>query len=258
MSASDPESRPSSASQALSELTTGPAPTQWELIERLWQDQVRRYLPILIIALVLMLIEGASLGAFAWLIQPLFDGLFANDTMDGVAWIAALIAGLFVLRAATGFVQRMLVVSVGLRVSNNLQREMVAHMLTLDQRFFQDNSPGALIERVRGDTLALRRLASNTLISVGRDSFTLLSLVTVMLFNDWVWTLTALVGIPLLIVPLFVLFRFIRSTSHETRTVAGRLTVRLDEIFHGIQTIKLNRLEQSEDTRFAKELKRFL
>jgi hypothetical protein len=43
-------------------------------------------------------------------------------------------------------------VNVGLKVSNALQGRLVHHLLGLDQRFFLDNAPGALIERVRGDT----------------------------------------------------------------------------------------------------------
>jgi subfamily B ATP-binding cassette protein MsbA len=148
-------------------------------------------------------------------------------------------------------------VNVGLRVSNALQGRLVNHMLGLDQRFFQDNAPGALIERVRGDTLALQKLATSTLITAGRDTVTLLSLIAVMLVTDWVWTLTALIGIPLLVVPLALVQSYIRTTTLKSREAAARLSTRLDEIFHGIQTIKLNRLERSEDKRFDRELTRF-
>jgi subfamily B ATP-binding cassette protein MsbA len=235
----------------------GSARAQMSLLRRLWGDHVRGHLPALIVALVFMTLEGASLGAFAWLVRPLFDELFTQGSMDGVLWVASLIAALFVIRSLSGFVQRLIVVNVGLRVSNALQGRMVNHMLGLDQRFFHDNAPGALIERVRGDTLALQKLASSTLIAAGRDTVTLLSLIVVMLATDWVWTLTALIGIPLLVVPLILVQSYIRSTTLKSREAAARLSTRLDEIFHGIQTIKLNRLERSEDKRFDRDLTRF-
>jgi subfamily B ATP-binding cassette protein MsbA len=227
-------------------------------LRRLWHDHVRSHLPALLVALVFMTIEGAALGAFAWLVRPLFEGLFDDSSMDGVIWVGALIAGLFVLRAFSGFTQRIIVVTVGLKVTTRLQGRLVTHLMGLDQRFFQDNPPGALIERVRGDTTALQSLATTALMAFGRDSITLLSLLAVMFLTDWVWTVSALVGIPLLIVPLIVLYRFIRSTALESRVAAARISTRLDEIFHGIQTIKLNRLERSEDARFERELKSFL
>jgi subfamily B ATP-binding cassette protein MsbA len=175
-----------------------------------------------------------------------------------VIWVASLIAALFVIRSLSGFTQRLIVVNVGLKVSNALQGRLVHHLLGLDQRFFLDNAPGALIERVRGDTLALQKLASSTLISAGRDVITLISLIVVMLATDWVWTLTALIGIPLLVIPLALVQGYIRTTTLKSRDAAARLSTRLDEIFHGIQTIKLNRLERAEDDRFGRELKRFL
>jgi subfamily B ATP-binding cassette protein MsbA len=196
----------------------GSARAQMSLLRRLWGDHVRGHLPALIVALVFMTLEGASLGAFAWLVRPLFDELFTQGSMDGVLWVASLIAALFVIRSLSGFVQRLIVVNVGLRVSNALQGRMVNHMLGLDQRFFHDNAPGALIERVRGDTLALQKLASSTLIAAGRDTVTLLSLIVVMLATDWVWTLTALIGIPLLVVPLI----WCNPTSAAPRSRAGR------------------------------------
>jgi subfamily B ATP-binding cassette protein MsbA len=228
------------------------------LLGRVWREHVRGHVPALVVAFIFMSMEGAALGAFAWLIRPLFDGLFTDNSMDGVIWVGALIAGLFVLRAVSGFAQRLIVVSVGLKVTTAMQAQMVDHMLGLDQRFFRDNSPGALIERVRGDATALQTLATTALMSLGRDTITLLSLIVVMLATDWVWTLAALFGIPLLVGPLYLLHKLIRRTSLQSRAAAARLTTRLDEMFHGTQTIKLNRMEGSESGRFRKEIKRFL
>jgi ABC-type multidrug transport system fused ATPase/permease subunit len=236
----------------------GSSPGRGELLRRVWRDHVRAHVPVLLIAVVFMAIEGAALGAFAWLVRPLFDGLFEDGSFDGVIMIGGLIAGLFVLRAVASFTQRLLVVSVGLKVTTRLQGLLLRHMLTLDQRFFQDNSPGSLLERVRGDAAALQSLATTALMSLGRDSITLISLLVVMLTTDWQWTLTALIGIPLLVVPFYLLHRLIRATSLQSRAAAARLSTRLDEIFHGMQTIKLNRLEKAEDARFERELKGYL
>jgi hypothetical protein len=46
------------------------------LVVRLWRDHVLGYWPMLLLALILMSLEGAALGAFAWMVRPLFDELF--------------------------------------------------------------------------------------------------------------------------------------------------------------------------------------
>ena len=70
-----------------------PVVSAWHLLGRLWREHIVSYWPRLILAAVLMSIEGAALGALAYLIQPLFDDLFAASDMAGVGWVAIAIAG---------------------------------------------------------------------------------------------------------------------------------------------------------------------
>ncbi|WP_247716848.1 ABC transporter ATP-binding protein [Gymnodinialimonas ceratoperidinii] len=234
------------------------APRPRDLIRRLWREHVYQYWPIMAFAVVLMSIEGAAIGAFAWMVQPLFDELFSSGSMEGVAWVALTVGALFTIRATSGFFQRILMVGVGLKVVTGLQVRLVKHLLTLDMSFFQDNAPGALIERVRGDTGALQSLSSSVLVSLGRDTVTTISLLAVMLWTDWQWTLFALTGLPVLVLPLLAVQAFIRRTAVAARRAAAQLSTRLDEIFHGVQTIKLNRLEKSESGRYRETIRQFL
>ena len=228
------------------------------LLIRLWRDHVVGFWPLLIVAFVLMVIEGSTLGAISYLIRPLFDLVFIDGNASAVTWVALAISGIFVLRAVSGFGQRVLIVTIGLRVTTALQSRLLGHLLGLDARYFQDNAPGALIERVRGDTQALQGVASATLMTLGRDTISVISLLTVMMISDWSWALLALVGVPILIFPLGFLQRLIRATTRAARDAAARLSTRLDEIFHGIISIKVNRLEEYEATRFDHEVDGFL
>lgn len=228
------------------------------LLIRLWRDHVVQYWPLLIVAFLLMVVEGSSLGAISYLIQPLFDQVFVAGDAGAVTWVAMAISGVFILRALSGFGQRVLIVTVGLRVTTNLQSRLLSHLLGLDARYFQDNAPGALIERVRGDTLALQGMASATLMTLGRDTISVLSLLAVMIWSDWQWALLALAGVPLLIFPLTFLQKLIRKTTRAAREAASRLSTQLDEIFHGIVSIKVNRLETHEANRFDREVNGFL
>ncbi|MGR3708236.1 MAG: ABC transporter ATP-binding protein [Alterinioella nitratireducens] len=228
------------------------------LLIRLWREHVVGFWRLLIVAFILMVIEGSTLGAISYLIQPLFDLVFIDGNSSAVTWVALAISGIFVLRAISGFGQRVLIVTIGLRVTTALQTRLLGHLLSLDARFFQDNAPGSLIERVRGDTQALQGVASATLMTIGRDTISVISLLTVMLISDWAWALLALAGVPILILPLSVLQKLIRKTTRAAREAAARLSTQLDEIFHGIISIKVNRLEDHEATRFDQEVDRFL
>jgi ABC-type multidrug transport system fused ATPase/permease subunit len=223
----------------------------------LWRGYVRRRWALLVAALVLMTLEGASVGAVGYLVQPVFDGLFAAGGGGGMGWVVAAIAGAFVLRAAAGFGQRVLLGMASERVSADLQEDLLRHLMRLDLAFYRSHPPGALIDRVRGDTTALREMWAKVLGGIVRDGVALVSLLAVALWIDWVWTLVAIVGVPLLVVPVVALQKLVRRTVRAARTASARLSTRLDEVFHGIVTVQLSGSEAREAERFRAMLDDF-
>lgn len=230
----------------------------WRLVVRLWREHVIGYWPILLLALVLMSLEGAALGAFAWMVRPLFDELFQAQSLDGLWRVVAIIGGLFLFRAVAGFVQRLIMSALGLKVTTAIQTRLVRHLLTLDGNVYTRHPVGELIERVRGDSTTLQTAATSLLLSLGKDAVSLVALSFVMFSNDWQWSLVALVGLPLIFLPMTLLLKLIRRTAFAARESAAGLTTRLDEMFHGIQSIKVNRLEHHETSRFEQGIKQYL
>lgn len=228
------------------------------LIGRVWREYVSQHLGILIVAGVLMVLEGSMLGVLSYMVQPMFDRIFVDGDQSAIGSFSTIIFALFVARAFAGFGQRYLVVRVGLRVVTDIQKTLAGHLLTLDTQFFQRNAPGGLIERVRGDAQALQNAASQALMIVGRDSVRLLSLLAVALYIDWFWALLIFVGAPIFVFPLLALQRRIRRKSHSSRDASAVISTRLDEVFHGMLAIKVNGLEAHERGRFGIAVDRFL
>ena len=224
----------------------------------LWRGYLRRHWPVISVAVVLMAIEGAMLGMLSYIIRPMFDQVFVAGDRDAITWVSLGVFAIFLARAIAGFGQRVLMMSVGQRVSASLQTDMVAHMLRLDSSWFQDNSPGTLIERVRGDTLAASTIWATVFSALGRDTVALLSLLAVAISIDWLWTLIAVAGAPLLMGPMVLLQRWVRRSTRTARNAAAGIATRLDETFHGIDTIKLNTIEAREAERFSGALDGFV
>ena len=216
-----------------------------------WQRYLGRHWKLILVALVLMAIEGATLGGLSYLMKPMFDDVFIAGDRGAVGWVAAAIAGIFLLRAVSAFSHRVIMEGVGLKVSTAMQRDMVGHFLTLDSAYFHDNPPGTLIERVRGDTTLANAIWATVLGAAGRDLIALIALLTVAISVDPLWTLIAVAGVPLLMGPVAGLLRYVRGMSFTARDRAARLSTRLDEIFHGMNTIKLNTAEHHENDRFG-------
>lgn len=207
------------------------------------------------LAFLLMMVEGATLGALSKAIEPLFDEVFAKGGNNGpLLAVGLVIFGLFALRGLATIASRTVISAVTQKVAAAMQSALLRHLLTLEGKFFQQNPPGALIERVQGDTLAVQGLWSAVVTGLGRDLFSLIFLFAVALSIDPVWTLAALIGAPLLILPSLLVQRYIRRKTAHLRDQAGLRATRLDEIFHGIQAVKLNRMETYQADRFDRVL----
>ena len=220
------------------------------LLQWFWISYVREHFSLLFIALIFMSIEGSMLGLLSYSIKFLFDDVLVSKDTSSILFVAVLIFSIFSIRAIAGFVHRLMTVNVCQKIIKVLQDRMVEHLINMDVGFHQKNSPGTLMDRVRADSKALSESVGEAFMTVGRDGFSLISLIAVVFFIDWKWSLIAFLGIPFLILPILLLQGLVRSRAGENRDFESRANVRLDEIFHGITDIKLNRAEKSERNKF--------
>ncbi|MEM6406912.1 MAG: ABC transporter ATP-binding protein [Pseudomonadota bacterium] len=201
--------------------------------------------------MLLMVIEGSTLGLLSYMLQPMFDVVFVDGNADQAYLIALAIFALFAIRGVSGLAQRVMMTRTALKASTELQIDLLGHTLDLDNGFHSKSSPGALIERVQGDVVSIQSLWNIIITGTGRDLISLVSLMIVAISIDWKWAAIAVIGAPLLLLPSIIVQRYIRRKSQYLREVAGRRTTRLDEIFHGVTPIKLNRMERYQRDHFS-------
>lgn len=51
--------------------------TSRELFGRFWRQYLRPHLPVMALAFLVMMIEGSTLGFLSYMLEPLFDRVFA-------------------------------------------------------------------------------------------------------------------------------------------------------------------------------------
>ena len=222
----------------------------------LWRGYLRRHMWVLAIIVVLMMIEGSMVGGLAWMMQPLFDGVFVGGSKSQLWLVGGIVLGLFLIRGVLSVVHRVLMTKIAKQSVADLQNDLLRHLLQLDLSFFSRYAPGYLMERVNGDVQAVAGIWALLVRGAARDLIGLVSLFAVMLSIDWLWTVAALVGAPLLLVPSLVAQRYTRKQAVKAREVAANMATRLNEAFHGVGTIKLNGLERYYTDRYRALTKR--
>lgn len=226
-------------------------PSATRLLHRFWTDYLRIHRGPMAGAFALMTVEGSTLALISWMLKPLFDRVFVGKESGAIWWVGGAIMAIFLLRAVTLIASRSLLSRISLGISTTMQRDLLAHIMTLDGRFFQANPPGAMIERIQGDTIAVQGVWATILTSATRDAISLVMLFAVAVSIDPQWTLAALIGAPILILPAALVQRYIRRKVRQNRANASARATRLDEVMHGIASVKLNRAETDQTRRFA-------
>lgn len=209
----------------------------------LWRNYLKRYAGLMALAMVFMSIEGSMFGLLSYMMKPMFDDVFVGGNSDALVWVGLAVLAIFVVRAVASVVQKVLLTRVSQMSMGDIRQDMLEHLMRLDPGFHHEHGPGYLIQRVEGDVNAIAKVWSTLVTGAGRDVVALISLFGVALAIDWRWTLVALIGAPLLVFPSVLLQRFVRGNAREVRDIAARMSTRLNEVFHGIAPVKLNRLE---------------
>ena len=79
------------------------------LIYWFWSNFFRKYLFLLVIGVIFMTVEGGMLGLLSYSIKAMFDEVFIPENQGALILVGLVIFSIFVLRAFSGFIQRLIV-----------------------------------------------------------------------------------------------------------------------------------------------------
>lgn len=215
------------------------------LMRRLWREWMRKHLPRIIMAVSLMLVVAAASAAYPKLIETSINMLQAENR--NVIWMMPLAIVLVTfIKGLAAYGQSVLAQSVALRVINELQKAMFAHLMRADMRTHHLNSTGKLISRFTNDVNLMRDALSRTMTAMARDLMTALALVGMMFYLDWLLTLLVIMTYPIAGRPIIRIGRRLRRASTNAQSGMGDLTANLEQAFSGVRLIKSYRMESYE------------
>ena len=216
----------------------------------LWRNYMARHVWVILLAMFFMVIEGSMLGAMSYIMKPMFDQVFVSGNSDAAVYVGLLIFGIFVLRASSSIVQKVLLARLSEVTAANIRTDMIGHLMRLDGDFHANHPPGLLMQRIEGDVASVNQVWATIITGAGRDFVAVIALMSVAVSVDWRWTAVACIAAPFLILPSIFVQRFVRKNARLVRDISADLSIRLNEIFHGINPIKLNTLEEYQRKRY--------
>jgi ATP-binding cassette subfamily B protein len=205
--------------------------------------------------LVAIALAGLALGttcqlAGPYLIKVIIDRHITAGVFPGMLrWVALY---LFSLAGAMGFlyVQMLSVSVIGQRVILAIRKEMFSRLERLPVSFFDRTPTGRLMTRLTSDVEALQELISSGLVSTVGDVTVLLGIAGILLWMNPVLALVVFAVLPVLILFVEVLKKYIREANREIRRRLARLNAFLQERVSGVAVVKAFVQEGKSDRQF--------
>lgn len=219
------------------------------LVKRLFGEHIRPHIGLLLLAVALMAVVAATTAALAFLMETILDDVFTARDRSSLYTAAAVVMAVFLLKGMATYGQNVLVSFVGQRILADLQKRMFAHLLRADLTYFHDQSSGGLISRFINDVEKMRGTVASVFTAIGRDSLTIIFLVAVMFYQDWMLAVASFFAFPTAILPLVNIGKRMRKVSANTQRELGQFTTLLNEVFQGARHVKAYGMEAYERQR---------
>jgi len=219
------------------------------LVWRLARDFMRPQARPIALAFALMGVAAASTALRAWLMEPVLDRIFVARDASLLLLIAGAALAIALVKGLADYGDAVLMARAGQRVIADVQQALYARLMRADLAYFHARPSGTLISRFTNDTALLRNAAANVLGGIGKDAVTVVFLLALMFYQDWVLALVAFVAFPLAIHPIVGIGRRMRRVSADTQAEIGQLTTLLSQTFQGARIVKAYGMEAYEEGR---------
>ncbi len=196
-------------------------------------------------ALILLLIVVAAnaTAAAAWMVRDVVNDFFIKKQGDFLIPLFLLIVGLFIAKGASSYWQAVLSARIANDMVARTQERMFSHMLAQRVGFFERYSSDDLTMRVNMGAASFGSILNQTVLNGARDGATVISLLAVMIAQDFTLTLICLLAVPIVFLGITMLLKRIKELMQQEMLSIALLNKNVREVVQGVKVIKAYNLE---------------
>jgi len=230
--------------------------TGTQILSRLFRDSIKPYLSRLISSLFFMIIIALCTGATAWLLDPAIEKIFLDKDSSMLIIIPLAIIGTLLIKSVSTYIQIFLLNSVAQNVIADTQIKLFKKIINADLAWLHKIHSAKIISNFLYDVSLLQDSVSSSLANGVKDFLTLICLVGVMYYQDWVLATIAIIAFPLVGLLSRQLGKRIKKASTETQEETGIMASILSENLDGTRIVKAYQQEGREIKKLSESVYR--
>ena len=220
-----------------------------EIYKRLYKDYSKKYLDKILISAFFSILVAGSTSSIAWLLDPAIKKLFIDKDQSLIFLIPILIIIAFTVKGLSLYFAKATMIGVGEEVKKKLQFDMTRSLIKADTQLIDKKHSGKFISNLTYDVTHVTNLLSHALLTLFKDSLTLIGLLFVMFTQNWELALISIVMIPLAGISAKSLGKRVGKVTTQAQEKSGFLTTYLVELFKNHKLIKIFQKENYENSR---------
>jgi len=225
-----------------------------EIIKRLYNDYVSRYLNKIFFALICSIIIAGSTASIAWLLDPANKKIFEEKNKEFMLLIPIAIMLAFSLKGISLYLVRTTMIKVGASIEKEIQQNLIEAIINADTQVIEKKHSGKFMSNVTFDAALIIQLVSSSLLSLIKDGLTLIALLSLMFYQNWRLSLLAIIMIPLATFAAKSLGKRMSKITTELQRKIAMITSYFLDILKNSKIIKTYQKEQFEFARADKFL----
>ena len=242
---------------------------------------VKPYWFKLVLAVICMVFVSLLTSVTAYLVKPVFDGVFFKQEgvsaftippfinniiiqlhledlllkkgVEMLRLLPVILILLYLLKGIFNYGQAYFMNFVGLRIIADIREKLYYHLQTLSLSFFTKTPTGIIISRITNDVTLIQGAVSSTVAGVFKDIFTFMGLVGVAFIQSWKLAIVAYIIFPLAFIPIKEFGKRMRKFARKGQQRMGLITTFLHETITGNRIVKAFNMEEYEKRRFTEE-----
>lgn len=211
---------------------------------------LKPHLGLIIGSLVAMAIVAAAETSIPALMKPLLDRGFTGEMNDKLWLVPVFLVGLAFIRSGAQFLSNYLLTKVISNVLLKLREQMFTRLLHAKTEYYQKNTASNLINAVVFEVNNVLSIMGTMLISLVRDSLTVIGLMGYLLYLNWRLTLVVLIIFPIIAFVMSKINKRLRGLNRQQQSMTSELAYIVEEAAAGHKIVKVHGGEDYEMQRF--------
>ena len=222
-----------------------------DLIKRIFRTQVKRYIPELSLTFIFIILTSLTTAATAWLLDPAIKEIFENKNLKMLYFIPLAIVLTFIIKAFSIYGTKIVTIKVGIKIIKNIQTLMAKKFLLSDISHITKKHSGRYLSNFTSDTGVLFGVLTGVVVTLFKETFTLIALLGLMFYHDWQLSLLAIIMIPVAAFSSRNLGKKMGKKVNVSLEASDKFMKFLSEMIKGSWLIKIYQKEEEELKRIS-------